>query len=311
MRAFPFLTAVGLALVPTVVRGDPIHAAVKGDAAEVRALLVKDPKLVDAVNQQAFSIADIGETALHTAARLGQLDVVWLLIAHKADLKARDREGRTPLQTAAWHQQREIAELLLRQGAEVDLFSAVALGWTDRVAGLIQGNPDLVHARLAELTPLHWAAHFGRAAAADLLLRRGAVVDAADRAGETPLHLAVRNNHLEVARLLLARKADVHAVHKWPASYAINLTVFASPPDSPGRQAQKPPRPPANGGQSRTITCLHEAARNGNAEMVRLLLDHGADINARDLGGETPLGWALQANRQAVADLLRKRGGEE
>lgn len=55
-------------------------------------------------------------------------------------------------------------------------------------------------------------------------------------------------------------------------------------------------------------TALHEAAWAGNLEMVKLLLELGADLTVRDAShGATPLGWAEHNHRAAVFELLRTR----
>ena len=55
---------------------------------------------------------------------------------------------------------------------------------------------------------------------------------------------------------------------------------------------------------------LHEAAYHSNKEIVGLLIAKGADVNARDNGGETPLDLAIQLKQTEIADLLRKHGGK-
>jgi ankyrin repeat protein len=54
---------------------------------------------------------------------------------------------------------------------------------------------------------------------------------------------------------------------------------------------------------------LHLAVETGDARLVELLLDHGADIHARAEDGTTPLGVAMKKGRDAMATLLRRRGG--
>jgi hypothetical protein len=56
-------------------------------------------------------------------------------------------------------------------------------------------------------------------------------------------------------------------------------------------------------------TPLHRAARSGQITRASLLLDHGADVNARDKGKWTPLDIAMLFREQAMADFLRARGG--
>jgi ankyrin repeat protein len=53
-------------------------------------------------------------------------------------------------------------------------------------------------------------------------------------------------------------------------------------------------------------TPLHDAARGGHKEIAELLIAKGADLNAKDNDGETPLDWA----KGETADILRKHGGK-
>ncbi len=56
---------------------------------------------------------------------------------------------------------------------------------------------------------------------------------------------------------------------------------------------------------------LHEVAGGGRIEFAKLLLDHGADINARGDDGKTPLTVALEGRQAEMANFLRSRGGTQ
>jgi len=121
---------------------------------------------------------DVGETALHRAAKLGGMDKVQTLLARKPNTNAKDSKGRTPLHYAATEGRTAVAELLLDKGADVN-------------AKTKKGE-----------TPLHCAAQRGRRDIVELLLSRGAAVNAKDRLDRTPLHTAVISDEGEVAELL-------------------------------------------------------------------------------------------------------------
>jgi ankyrin len=123
-------------------------------------------------------------------------------------------------------------------------------------------------------TPLHPAAGAGHEEVVEYLLQQGAEVDAADTWGRTTLWLAVRYEREEVIRLLLEAGAD------------------------PGRRWQHPSRfieMSTDVGQvGDCATVLHVAAAVDDGQVLRLLLDHGAEVDALEYGGRTPLMTAVQ-----------------
>ena len=77
-------------------------------------------------------------------------------------------------------------------------------------------------------------------------------------------------------------------------------------PPLPFRQQTQPEPPTA---EAPDIS-INEAARDGNIEAVKQHLTAGADVNAKDDDGETPLDLAIKYNKTETADLLRKHGGK-
>ena len=57
-------------------------------------------------------------------------------------------------------------------------------------------------------------------------------------------------------------------------------------------------------------TSLHYAVDKGHKEVVKILINAGANVNAKDEDGGTPLDWAIMGKRTATADLLHKHGGK-
>ena len=108
-------------------------------------------------------------------------------------------------------------------------------------------------------TPLHFACSWGRFEIVRLLLDNGAKANGKTDSGETPLHAAANGKYgsqedgVRVAKLLLARGVD------------------------------------ANIRDNDERTPLHVASGYGKLEIVRLLLDHGANVDAMDAVGQTPL----------------------
>jgi len=92
------------------------------------------------------------------------------------------------------------------------LLRAVRSGDDQAVAGLIDiGHADLQVMDGEKNSPLHLAAHMGNLRAAELLIERGALVDALDEDGQTPLHAAAYDGNLEVVKLLIESGANLRA----------------------------------------------------------------------------------------------------
>ena len=104
-------------------------------------------------------------------------------------------------------------------------------------------------------TPLHWAAMYeAHPDVVEVLIDEGAVLDARDNYQFTPLHHAVRNNNcVELAKKLIARGASIDAINEDGSSV------------------------------------MHMAVNYHNVEMVKVLISHRVNIDARDYYGNTPL----------------------
>jgi len=148
---------------------DTFHdAAESGDLEKVKAMLKDNPNLV-------FSrIFNFGSTPLHAAANNGHKQMVELLLDKGADVNVVDQNDHTPLHHTAGNGHKQVVELLLAKGANV--------------------NAKMHY----DLTPLHIAASEGHKDVVELLLAKGANVNAKDEGGKTPLYKA----HKDVVELL-------------------------------------------------------------------------------------------------------------
>ncbi len=177
---------------PTRLGLRPLVAAAQGIDAEGVALLLAagaDPNLANAEPDSEGNTA-LMELSRHGASQNFLIEAgtrtMRLLLEHKADVQARNRDGATALHFAA-SQRPELATLLLAAGA-----------------------PVAVAARNGS-TPLHRAVEGRQAELAKTLLDRGADVNAEEAGGVTPLLWAQDNGDKELARLLAARGGRVNA----------------------------------------------------------------------------------------------------
>lgn len=146
----------------------------------------------------------------------GDHAAVEAIVEERPDLaRARTDEGLPWTLAAVYRGHPGVADLLLRHGAELDAFTAAALGRADQLAVLLdRGEAGLQDLSPDGWTPLHLAAFFGNRETAEMLIDRGADTAARSRneIGNTPLHAAVAGGRALLVELLVERGADVNAV---------------------------------------------------------------------------------------------------
>lgn len=256
---------------------DPLFDAVKkGDIEQVKLQLEKKANVNVRDEEDA--------TLLHYAVSEDNVEIAKLLISHGGLVEARTKKGRTPL---FWCMGMltggpEVARILISHGADVraqDEEGKTPLhraAWTGRVEladVLVENGVDPDIKDIKGKTPLHEAVAFGRKEMAAYLIAKGADVNITSQEGKTPLYEAWESRAEELAALLIANGADVRIRHK----------IYDT-------------------------TLLHWASEDGHLGLAKLLVDHGADVNAEDRSGETPLQCALRNNKVEVADFLKKSG---
>jgi len=155
---------------------------------------------------------ELRDSLLHA----GNPEMVRMLLAHGADLDARDAHGRTPYMRASRFRDPTTKELLAAAGASTELdpvtdyMGAIVRGELDRAAAIKRAHPQL------ELTPddredlPRWASA-GEDEIVARLLDAGVPIDAPGFDNGTALHYAAMWGHPSTVELLLARGADIHA----------------------------------------------------------------------------------------------------
>jgi len=213
-----------------------------------------------------------GDTTLHVAAKLGHEAIVRLLLEHGANIKAKSSLERMALHLAAENGHEAVVRLLLERGA----------------------NTEARTKDLNEPKALHLVVERGHQKLVKLLLEHGANINAMIASGETALHLAAKYGHEEIIRLLLVHGADKEA--KPNANfYNSNANLY-----KPEVNIYNP-----------ACTALHVAAISGHEAIVRLLLENGANIEAKTIDGQTALHVAAVSGQGEVVWLLLNFGAEK
>jgi len=275
-------------------------AAKSGDIDKVRALLAEDGRLANAEGYVRTSLWGSDAKALHVAVMHGRKDIVDLLLAHGADINARDDKYHFNALIHAIdladfmpeYADLGMVDFLLARGAEMDVWACAWLGDMEGVKQRLDENPALVNAIgpgpstlmsfCRDVKTIEFYLGYG----ADPLVRY-------QRHGKTressPLRdQAYRRNYAGLRRLL--RHLDWAVDVFWAAimgdidSLRALLSedrslVGASTPDDHVLGAGMSP--------------LHLAAQGGHLDAMELLLEAGADINAVDARGYTPLHFVI------------------
>jgi ankyrin repeat protein len=244
-------------------------------------------------------------TPLHQAGYSGLPLLAQMLLdaGARPDLSARG-DGGTPLVIALFWGHRETADLLAEHGVHPrNLRAAAGLGRLDLIDDLVMPDGRLTaeagahrayyrpHSGFPSWQPtddpqevldeaLAWAARNDRAEALDVLVARGANLEADVYRG-TALMWAAASGRAVAVRRLIALGADPNG-----------RSTFGGPTHGEG------------------VTPLHLAAGDGHLEVIEALLDAGADPTLRDaLHDGAAVGWAEHGGQTAAVELLRARGG--
>jgi uncharacterized protein len=292
-------------------------AAEVGDAATLE-LLLEAGANADSPNAE-------GMTALMAVARTGNVDAAKILLEHGATVDARETFGRqTALMWASARRHPEMIELLVSRGAAVDARSAVR-DYQRHIQA--EGRPKSLDS--GGFTPLLYAARENCVACVDALLKNGADIDLPDPDGVSPLHVAVMNANWDLAKKLVDAGADVNQWDIYGEAPLFTAVGLFSRTDG-GRASIDPPNEtkgidvirtllerganpnmqlffrPANvrgSTNTRGATPLIRAANGGDLELVKLLLEHGADATLYMADRQTPI-HAVLAGRTAEKDAL-------
>jgi ankyrin repeat protein len=276
-----------------------------------------------------------GQTALLAVARTGNVAAAQLLLRHGATVDAREKwGGQTALMWASARRHPEMMTLLISKGADVNARS-IDRNYQRHVTA--EGRPKNLDS--GGFTPLLYAARENCLACVEVLLEHRADIDLPDPDGVSPLVVAILNANWDLARQLILAGADVN---QWdifgeaPLFTAIDLrtridggrasidapnkttglaiiTLLLERGADPNMQLFFKPANVRGTTNNRGTTPLVRAANNGDLEVVKILLAHGADATISMADRQTPIhaviaGRAPEPQAIELIRMLQKAG---
>lgn len=254
-------------------------AAYKGQTQIVAKLLELGADLTIGDNENSRPI--------HNAAAGGYIDIVDLLLSYGADLNIQDNNGYSPLMWATMRGHTELVKFFLSKGANIflkDNYTRPAFHmalWNRNIEItklFIEHGFNIDSVWSQSFRPIDWAIFRKDLPMVEMLIDEGANIHSKNTRGETYLHCAVFHNEIDIAELLIKSGIDVNSTKKG------------------------------------NLTPLHIAAianYTDMTEMVNLLINYGAELDARSSDGGTPIHYARAAKNQVVRDLLIAKGAKE
>jgi len=308
---------------------DILTAIEEGDMERVKQLIKENPDMVNLECNQS------GSRPLHIAVYKNHKEIALLLIEKGADVNSKDVQGTFPLYAAVCMENKEMVSLLIDNGADVNiepdgtrrpLDLAASTGNKEIVTLLIEKGAEINAESQSGSTALTCAISEGHDEIVNLLIEYGADVKTG-----APLLIAANpflnatKNPEKIVALLIEKGADVNVKNDYGntplicAAYAEgDINIQSRGFSSEILKLLLKNGAYVNASDKFGNTVLHKAVLYHNKEQTILLIDHGANINAVNLEGKTPLDMAKKMAAdgyyrdlyEEMRDLLLKYGAK-
>lgn len=282
-------------------------AASTGNTQLVRLLLQNGAHINDTCGGQG--------SALYAAAENGALDTVKMLVAAGADIDLKSGYKCTALQAACSMEGGEVVKFLLKSGADVNvrggnygdaLQACVEAGnfesSLDTLNLLLEYGAEINHQGGIYHSAIRAAVYCGNVEAAHILIDRGVEVN------DEIFLLAVENERETVIPLLLQKGVNVNAENE--DGTVLQMAIKNNDIDTAMALLRDPLIDINAQGGKDGETALYCAVGKGNQELVTLLLDRGADVNAASGDGDYCLIRAAGRGDEEMVYLLLERGAD-
>lgn len=235
-----------------------------------------------------------GETPLYYAIGKSDINNVKYFVENSANINMKSRKNKTPLEEAFMKGNIDIIRYLVEKGAEMNMNKACdAIGSTQ----------------------LHRAAKTGKMDIVKYLVEKGANINALDYQKNTPLHRAFeKENNVEIIKYLIEKGADITGKNSYGSpidiafqnenidniKYLVENKYFV----------EKGIDMNINKVDENGSTKLHNAVKNGKMDIVKFLVENGANINYMDRNKETPLSIAISYRKMDIIGYLIENGAD-
>ncbi|XP_071933690.1 ankyrin repeat-containing protein At5g02620-like [Coffea arabica] len=267
------------------------------------------------------------DTALHSAARAGNLKAVWEITHQSSEeelielLSKQNSAGETALYVAVEYGYLELVKEMIkyydlaaagikaRNGFDA-LHIAAKQGDLDIVKVLMEAHSELsMTVDTANTTALHTAATQGHIEVVNYLLELESSLAAIARSnGKTALHSAARNGHVHVVKALLSKEPGIAPRNDKKGQTALHMAVKGQNLEVVEELIKGDPSL-INMVDNKGNTALHIATRKGRAQIVRMLLaQNETDITAVNRSSETALDTAEKTGQADIASILQEHG---
>ncbi|KAL9894172.1 uncharacterized protein ACN2A1_008936 [Glossina fuscipes fuscipes] len=291
-------------------------------------IVVAAPELLESVDEDGF-------TPLHLAVIQGNLAMVNLLLANKADVNAVDKEGHSVVHWATVCGEVAALRAVLAADANIaipDINGGSPLHYAAQMCGavydgnLCQTNSSKLAMEILEILlahpqcnvdvqdkdgrqPLLWAASAGSAKAVTALVKAGARVESADKDGLTALHCAASRGHTECIDTLISLCGAPTDLIDANGCTALHYAVTLGHADATSRLLDLDADPNRQDRKGRTPS--HCGCAKGQLETVKLLKDRGANLWLRNAKGDLPLHEAASSGRRELVEWLLEQRSKQ
>ncbi|XP_064212242.1 ankyrin repeat domain-containing protein 17 isoform X4 [Tribolium castaneum] len=246
----------------------------------------------------------------------GDVGTVRKLLTEGRSVHETSEEGESLLSLACSAGYYELAQVLLAMHANVEdrgikgectpLMEAASAGHLDIVKLLVKHGADVNAQSTSGNTPLMYGCAGGHTKVVEFLLEHGANVEDHNENGHTPLMEAASAGHVDLAKILLKRGAGINTHSNEFKESALTLACYKGHLEMVRFLLE------AGADQEHKTdemhTALMEASMDGHVEVARLLLDSGAQVNMPTDSFESPLTLAACGGHVDLAMLLIERG---